>query len=421
MPRRSRRYSSIRKAAEIAGLITILATAVAAQDMQIDGNAALQAALQGDVGGRTLVLAPGTYDPVLFEGDATPAGIRSADPDNPATLLGLAAGGFEALRIENLVLDYRYDRADPIHVRPFRFGGCSNLVVAGNRIVGDRAHGRGEADDGFGYGIGLQVGNCDHVRIEGNHVSLFHRGMAISTSSDVTVINNELTALRMDGMTFSQMQTVRIEGNYIHNFDRSLTSEDHADMIQFWTTGAEVATHNVVIRRNILNSGSGLFTQSIFMRNELVDRGRAGREMFYRDILIEENVIINAHLHGITVGETVGLTIRRNTVAQNIGSISSWPEADNTVWRPTIRVSANASGVRIEDNMVWRVIGFEGQVGWRVSNNLRIQNRTLMDPAHYTQVFTGYPGGDPGAFETYIYRPEGPGGGGSLGSPLLRR
>ena len=56
------------------------------------------------------------------------------------------------------------------------------------------------------------------------------------------------------------------------------------------------------------------------MRNEMVDTGGAGDEMFYRNITIEDNVIYNAQVHGITVGETHGLTIKNNTILRNQAS-----------------------------------------------------------------------------------------------------
>lgn len=392
-----------------------------AEELYIADNAALVAAVAEGMGGRDVLLAPGTYDPILLDQEAVPDSLRSADPDNPAVLLGLIGGSFDGFTIENLILDYRYDPADAIHVRPFRFGGCRNLVMRGNRFVGDVARGRSAADNGYGWGIGLAMGGCDNVLIENNYFSDFHRGMTFGSVSGLVVRGNELTQLRMDGMNFSQATDVVIENNHIHNFNRSLDSEDHADMIQFWTTQTTRISRDIVIRGNILNSGAGYFTQSIFMRNELADTGRAGREMYYRNILIEDNVIINAHLHGITVGETIDLTIRNNTLAQNIGSITGWPRPDDHIWLPTIRVAEDAVGVRIEDNLAWRVIGHTGQTGWRVARNLRIQNRSLMDPAHYTQIFQGYPNGDPGSFETYLYRPGGPAADGGLGAALLRR
>ena len=67
-------------------------------------------------------------------------------------------------------------------------------------------------------------------------------------------------------------------------------------MIQFWTSGTTSPSTNIVIRGNILDSGDGGWTQSIFMRNEMVDTGGAGDAMFYQNILIEDNVIYNAFI-----------------------------------------------------------------------------------------------------------------------------
>ena len=61
------------------------------------------------------------------------------------------------------------------------------------------------------------------------------------------------------------------------------------------------------------------WTQSIFMRNEVVDQGLAGANMYYQNVLIENNIIYNAHTHGITVGETIGLTIDHNTALTEPG------------------------------------------------------------------------------------------------------
>ncbi len=407
--------------AMFAGAFALLCALPASADvLGIGDAAALRQAVAAGVTGHTLVLEPGTYDAIAFEEGTAPDAIRSADPDDPAVLLGLTASGFDGLEVENLILDYRFNAADPIHIRPFSFSDCSGLTVRGNRIVGDVARGRGPLDDGYGYGIGLIVSGCQHVLLEGNHISNFHRGLTVGGSRYVEVVGNELTAMRMDGMNFSTIRDILIEGNYIHDFNQSLDSPDHSDMIQFWTTNATSASRNIVIRGNILNSGHGYYTQSIFMRNELVDRGLAGREMFYNDILIEENVIINAHLHGITVGEAIGVTIRHNTLAQNASSITTGYPPDHTIWRPTIRVAETSSGVRVEDNLVWRVIGFDGQPGWRVDRNPQIQNLSLMQQGHYTQMFEGYPNGDPGAFESYFYRPGSPGAEG-IGAALLRR
>jgi hypothetical protein len=107
---------------------------------------------------------------------------------------------------------------------------------------------------------------------------------------------------------------VLIEGNHIHDFKKLADSGDHMDMIQFWTKEGEPSSQNVIIRDNFLDAGTGSPTHSIFMRNGVVDTGQGGEEYFYRNIVIEDNFIYNAHLHGITVGETDGLVIRNNTL-----------------------------------------------------------------------------------------------------------
>ena len=96
-------------------------------------------------------------------------------------------------------------------------------------------------------------------------------------------------------MTFSNIDGVLIENNYIHDFRGSPGSGDHCDMIQFWTAGTTSPSTNITIRANVLDIGNGTATQSIFMRNEMVDTGQAGTEMYYKNVVIEDNTITNAH------------------------------------------------------------------------------------------------------------------------------
>ena len=147
-------------------------------------------------------------------------------------------------------------------------------------------------------------------------------------------------------------------------------------MIQFWTSGTTSPSTNIVIRGNFLDSGTGLPSQSIFMRNEMVDTGAAGDAMFYRNILIEDNVIHNAHVHGITVGETHGLTIRNNTILQNADSGNT-----GLVDVPTINVAAASTGVTVTNNILPRLPSI-GSAGALVTNNLIVQS-DFPDGANY--------------------------------------
>ena len=380
-----------------------------AASLNIANDGALRAALKQGVKNKVLVLAPGVYDPLVLRGDQVPAEIRSANPQNPAILRGLKISKFDGLRISGVVFGYAFNRADKLNVRPFSFADCKNLTLTGNRVQGELARGTGTLADGHGYGIGLSVRFCEDVAITSNHISRHHRGLIVSESDKVNITNNEVTAIRMDGMTFAQVTNVRIENNHIHSFKRVLKSKDHSDMIQFWTTSTKSASRNITIRGNLLNSGVGAFTQSIFMRNELVDMGRAGKEMYYRNLLIEQNVIINAHLHGITVGETAGLTIRNNTLVQNPKSAGG-PSGDR-VWLPTIRLSDASTDVAVQNNIQGDISKFKHHPGWQVSGNL------VVVPSQYAKVFAGWPQGDTANPETFRLRPGVP----SVGARRLQR
>lgn len=390
---------------------------------QIADADALRAVLSEGVAGDTLVLAPGRYGPLSLDAarDEVPAVIRSADPDDPAVLTGLLMRRALDAVLEDLVLSYSFDPEDRISVRPFDFRGAQGLVLRRLRVEGDVARGKGPTSDGLGYGIGLSIRGGRDVVIEDSHISLFYRGLAVREVRNITVRGNEFVDLRMDGMNFAQVEEVRIEGNLLHSFDRSTDPRDHADMIQFWTNRTETPSRDILIRGNVLNSSDGMFTQSIFMRNDLVDRGLAGDEMFYRNITIEENVIINAHLHGISVGETDGLIIRNNTLVQNIHSVGDFRPANHPSWVPTIGVNGESRRVRIENNVTGGLRVPRAREGWTVQDNLEVQNRTTLAPGYYGRVFQGMPQGDPRDIASFFYRPDGAAAAQGVGAALLQR
>lgn len=383
----------------------------------ITDDAALRAALASGVAGDTLVLAPGRYGPLVLRGDhgSAPAVIRSADPENPAEISGIQATRFQGLTLENLHLRYRFSTQDPLNFRPFVFQTCSDLRITATRLEGDEAHGLGTSSDGLPYAFGIGVRNCDGVDLIDLHISRFYRGLVVSRSQSIRITGSELTAIRMDGMNFAQVEDVLIESNYIHAFRRSEDPRDHADMIQFWTASTDWASRHIVIRNNVLNSGDGRYTQSIFMRNERADAvDGTDRSLYYHDIRIENNLIINAHTHGITVGEVIGLEVLNNTLIQNASSADG--NLTRSLWQPHIRINPHSEAVRIAHNITHGIVGPEDQGDWQVVDNLLIQNTGRMDPgAHFSTVFEM---SDPTSPITWQRRPDGPAGDTHLGASV---
>ena len=350
----------------------------------------LRSALVSAEGGDTIKLAGGDYgqlDLLTFKTFGvkaiydSPVTITSADPDDRASFSGMDLREVKNLTFDNVEFDSDYTGGS-VWVSPFKVKDSEGITIRNSLFEGELASGTGDPDtDGFATGKGLRVGGSSDVVIENNEFSTWHRGLIISGSTDVRVTGNDVHSMRSDGMNFIQVEKTLIEDNHIHDFVRAKGSGDHADFIQFWTNGTSKPSADIVIRGNTLDVGDGDGTQSIFMRNDMVDRGLAGEEMFYRNILIEENVILNNHSHGITVGETDGLVIRNNSVLDADETISA------SVATPKINVKPQSTNVVIEQNATAAISDYGDQPDWAVSNNALVQNTDVNAEGFYASEF----------------------------------
>lgn len=403
------------------GLIAVAAHAQTPAETRQVTPETLRSELAAATAGTVLQLSPGTYGVLELRGLAGAAGapitLISAYPDNRAVLTGLELRQVRHIVLDNIVFDYTFDSEHARHLRPFQVLSSVDVTITNSLFDGDVARGVSETDDGFGTAFGFGLRDTDGFTFEGNEVRNFFRGTVMSQSRNLVVRDNDLHDIRMDGMNFAEVVDVVIEGNHIHDFNRSIASTDHADMIQFWTNRTDSPSRNIVIRNNVLNSGAGWFTQSIFMRNDMVDRGLAGDEMFYRNILIEENVILNAHLHGITVGETDGLIIRNNTVVRN--ATSEGPRDNPNLYVPQIRVGEASRDVTVARNVVSRIVGHTGQAGWQVTDNLFVQDRTRLEAGFYGLIFSPLALEDPRRIDGFVPLPGGPLDGAGIGATRL--
>jgi hypothetical protein len=129
------------------------------------------------------------------------------------------------------------------------------------------------------------------------------------------------------GMASDGINIVAVEGCQILDCDISnfrlnpnAVPEVHGDAIQVFSAADDTEpTTGLVISGCKIDIGTGSWTQSIFTRNEGYEaklRAGASPEVLkaarYRDWVIENNTINQAHLHGITVSACDGLTVRGN-------------------------------------------------------------------------------------------------------------
>ncbi|MEQ8750707.1 MAG: right-handed parallel beta-helix repeat-containing protein, partial [Amphiplicatus sp.] len=215
----------------------------------------------------------------------------------------------------------------------------------------------------------VEVANSEFVN--------FWRGMTFSHSNNIKIYNNEIHEISADGIDVAQCGYVDIADNYIHDLKKSESSGEHQDMIQFWTSGTTEASHDVTIRNNILHTGDGLETQSIFMRNELQDQG-----LVYKNFTIENNLIVNAHLHGITIGLVDGVEINNNTLLHNYYITPDLGRA------PQINVDPESLNVHVSNNVL-PVQGGVLPTDALVENNVVLQFSDPSKSNYYGNVFNG--------------------------------
>ena len=311
----------------------------------VSTGAGLRAALQEASPGAVITLEAGDYGALDWTGG------QGVTLRGQGTFAGFVLREAQDIRLEGLGFVYAAPAGAPDHVRPF--------VVENSRgVTFDRVRFQGGAK-----GYGLQVIQSRDVTFQNARVEGFLRGIVVQDSVDIAILDTEFTGQRSDGLNFAAVQGVTIAGNYIHDFDRDPSADDHADMIQFWTRGTATPSRDITITGNLLDAGGGLWTQSIFMRNEAVEAGAA--DMAYRDVLIAGNTIRNAHLHGITVGQTQGLTIRDNRVLQRPEAAGG--TANPSLWVPIITVDPSADDVTITGNRVAKIAGPAGQVAGNIA------------------------------------------------------
>ena len=354
----------------LAQLYSALATASSGQTILLEG---------GNYG--DLYLGSGSGFDITFPTNVT---IKSASATNPAVFSSANVIGAANLTFDGISFDYTFEAGDRVSTAPFIFSNSNNITIRNSTFDGDNASGLSSMDNGYGAGIGLVMRYNTGVVIENNEISGFWKGLTITGSDQIVVAKNELSGLRSDGMGFSDVDGVVIEGNYIHDFREAPDSLDHPDMIQFITRGTTSPSTDITIRGNILDIGAGSSTQGIFMGNEAV-RGGAGTGMYYQNVVITDNVLVNARLNGIAIGEANGLTISNNSVLHADGGLVDGLDAKVEI--PRIRISSISTDVTIINNATSTVTGWSSQGDWTVGNNAFIQDQDPNAPGYYGDVF----------------------------------
>ncbi len=352
----------------------------------VTSAAELNQALSQATGGETILLAAGDYGTLNLDGKsgfninyASNVTIKSADANAPATISEMTLDGASNITFENIVFDYTFN-GESTSYKPFEVKNSANITIQDSVFDGDLAQGVSSIDDGYGSGKALAVRDSSGIVISNNEFYDWWKGLSVGASTNVTVSGNDVHSVRSDGMSFGGVQNILIENNYLHDFRASPNSGDHRDMIQF--SKGLGPSDNVIIRDNVFDMGTGTHAQTIFMGNGKTDPNDPA--MFYTNVLIEDNVIYNAHTHGITVTGAKDLTISHNTILAVDRSVTGG------ITIPKINVTSTSQNVTIDGNVVSGVAGHNGQSDWTVIDNVYVQNTDPNAANHYDNMFIYY-------------------------------
>ena len=80
----------------------------------------------------------------------------------------------------------------------------------------------------------LRYDGANSVKVVNSNFQYLYRGAWAQRSTNVQLVGNNFTDLRLDGIAVAAVQNILIDGNKFSNFHRQI--DDHSDAIQFWTT-----------------------------------------------------------------------------------------------------------------------------------------------------------------------------------------
>lgn len=339
----------------------------------VTSEAELKSALSQAVGGETILLAAGDYGKlslknIQFASDVT---IKSADPNAMASFSETYVSNSSNVTFEEIKFDYTYASGHRDHHSPFQVNNSSNITFDNSVFDGDLA-------SGTGIGRGLLIRGSTDVDVLNTEFHSWWKALSAAQSTNLDFIGNNIHTIRSDGISLGEVQNVLIENNYIHDFGGLAGSGDHRDMIQIQRVSG-TGSSDIYIRNNVLDIGAGDYAQGIWAG---ADKGNISDPTHWNyNIVVENNVLYNAHANGIALHMTDGATISNNTV------IAVPTQQTGGVTIPKIILAVGSQNITITDNVAPAIVGYIGQSHFNVQNNVITQNTDPSAAGYYDTQF----------------------------------
>jgi Ca2+-binding RTX toxin-like protein len=319
-------------------------------NITVDSTAALNTALHTAHDGDTILLQGGTYTGLDYSFNnlnfANGITITSADPSNPATITHFTMQNSSGITFSNLTMQTQAT------------GYFDFQVYTSNSIHFDHVSVHGSLDGNPQNDIeGIQVSGSNNISITNSEFQQLERAMAIGSSNNIVVSNNNVHDVEVTGVMFAQDGFVTVSGNEFSSFHTAVG--DHADAIQFLTTGTTAPSHDITITNNAIYRGTGDAIQGIFLRDQLTT-------MNYQNVTIANNLVDGTGYGGISADFIHNVSVTGNTLITLAGPNNNTP----------LQIF-DSSGVTIANNQTNGLIGIDGDTSLVLSGNTT--NATVAD------------------------------------------
>lgn len=346
--------------------------------------------LSKQAGGGTILLEAGSYgywSPSIYgQADGTePVIIKSANPDDPARFTSMLLREVSNIRIESVAFDSTgvspgdgsFDvwaqQVDTVQIVNSIFTFDADNTLKDGGLIGDKA---------------VLFRDSSNILFENNYVDGYHHALEVTNVINADIIGNEITNFSGDGFRGGGLRDVTIADNYIYDPYSIDQFIDHTDLIQVWGAGSYILTENLTISNNTLIATDAA-SQSIFVRNEEFGKPGDSTAGHYKNITITDNLIYNAHTHGIHVSDANGVLIDNNTVLWNQDATKSMSGVP-LEGEPSINLRSTVLNATVTDNITPKISVPDGTT---LSGNQIVTYDSPNDPAyvgnHFLNPFAG--------------------------------
>ncbi|WP_298852307.1 right-handed parallel beta-helix repeat-containing protein [uncultured Sphingomonas sp.] len=322
-------------------------------DILISNATELAKAISTSKGGETYVLASGDYGSMNIHNLTLSSAItiRSQNLSDQAHF-----DNIDIFKSSNIVLtDLNVGSAPTMD--PSAPWGAAIRVRNSSGVTLDSLKISG-SDDGVHTNdrVGLYVVDSANITLTDTEFADLYHGGLFTRVTDITVANNEIHDIRVDGFEFVQVQRVSILGNRFYDFWKQ--PGDHSDAIQFFTSGTTIASTDITISNNVILQGHGMGQQGIFLRDET-------NILPYQRVVIENNLVYQStDFNGLSVNGANDVQIRNNTVLS----------AEYGTFRTFTRVQNVTNGV-VESNVTNFIVN-ESNTNVLFNDNLDLSKNT---------------------------------------------